>query len=178
MDLNKYKADYYLCIDIETTDFKPEEGSEITEIAVAEVNEGCVVRTYSSLIKTEKEIPEHITELTGINDSMVQKGKSLPYILNQMMGIFDLYTYNQNIVIHNVNFDKNFISYFLDKHDSDCWNLNNFICSLELSKIVLPNQSHKLNDLKEYFGIKTRGHRALNDVLSTIKVYEELKKLL
>lgn len=182
--MNKYYVDNYICIDIETTGLKPNE-AEIIEIACADVNNGTVIKTYSSFCSINSEMPKFIENLTGINNKMIESSQGFYKIITEIFNIFKIDSEKKNILIHNVNFDKNFIDYWIRKnfeYDNsnyiDYWELNNFVCSLEFSKIILPNQSHKLDDLKKYFGIKSKGHRALNDVLCTIKVYEELKKIL
>lgn len=178
--MDKFYTNNYLCLDIETTGLEPVDGAEITEIAIAKIVDGNIIKTFSSLCAVETFIPENITELTGINNIMTQYAPKVFEVLEEIIKIFKINNTNNNILIHNVNFDKNFIGFYIKKylkHYNDIWNLNNFICSLEFSKKVLPNNRHRLCDLKDYFGIKSKGHRALNDVLCTIKVYEELKKI-
>lgn len=167
----------YTVIDIETTGLKHLEGAEITEIAGCNVINGEIITTFSSLIKTKGKLSDFIISLTGITNEMVNNAPAFDFVMIYFFRSLNIIP-DTNIIIHNVEFDYNFINYWLNKNNiinplKDC----NKICSLELAKKVLPDESHKLESLKKKFGIKTKSHRALNDVLVTKKVYEELKKI-
>lgn len=87
-----------------------------------------------------------------------------------------------NIIIHNVEFDFNFILVhatrnFIPKEYIEKFTNAKFICSLELARKLLPGESHKLDYLKKKFNISTTSHRALNDVLVTNRVYKKLLEL-
>lgn len=168
----------YLCIDIETTGLYYNRGDEIIEVACAKVNDNAITESYSILCKPEKKIPDFITSLTKITNDMVKNQPSALSAIYKLMTLFEINSNNpQNIIIHNASFDFNFIKYYTHSNFQGIWDKQNIICTLELSRELFPNEGHKLDDLKNKFGIKTKGHRALNDVLSTIKVYENLKKI-
>jgi len=166
----------YICIDIETTGLSYRNGHEIIEIAGAEVKNGVISESYSTLVKPENDIPEIITNIIGIDNNMVKGQPCASSAINKFLNIFDLIDKKKNIIFHNANFDYNFILYYTHYNFQSCWEPHNVICTLKLAKDLYPNESHKLDDLKKKFGIKSKGHRALNDVLSTIKVYEHMKE--
>jgi len=167
----------YTVIDIETTGLKYLEGAEITEIAGCNVVDGEIITTFSSLIKTKGKLSDFIVNLTGITNQMIVNAPAFDFAMTYFFRSLNIVP-DTNIIIHNVEFDYNFIKYWLNKNNiinplKDC----NKICSLELARKVLPGEIHKLEVLKKKFGIRTKSHRALNDVLVTKKVYEELKKI-
>lgn len=171
----------YVVIDIETTGLKCFEGDEITEIAACRVIDDDVIETYSSLCKIKGNISQKIEELTGINNKMLKNAESFEDVFTKFLMFLHI-TNETNIVIHNKEFDYNFIMYWLKRYkifqyDIDIFESANFICSLEKARDLLPNQSHKLEVLKDQFGIKSKSHRALNDVLVTKKIYQELLKI-
>lgn len=167
----------YTVIDIETTGLKYLEGAEIIEIAGCNVINGEIITTFSSLIKTKGKLSDFIISLTGITNEMVNNAPAFDFVMTYFFRSLNTIP-DTNIIIHNMEFDYNFIKYWLDKYNminplKEC----NIICSLELARKVLPEEIHKLEVLKKKFGIRTKSHRALNDVLVTKKVYEELKKI-
>jgi DNA polymerase III epsilon subunit-like protein len=170
----------YLVLDIETTGLKPQEGAEITEVACAEFYKDTCLKTFSSLVFCQKEVPAFITELTGINSKMVKHAEVLDRVFMDIVYFFNI-DERSNIVIHNKIFDKPFIEYCVKDLGVDEYieqfNKANFICSLEMARNLLPGQCHKLDFLAQQFGHKGKSHRALNDVLKTGKVYWELCKM-
>ena len=171
----------YTVIDIETTGFYPEQGHEITEIAGINVDDnGNVITSFSSLAQIQGNVSKFIEDLTGINNNMLKNAPKLSTVLLKFLYILDIGN-DTNLIIHNAEFDYNFIMHYAKKLIPDKYIKKleecNIICSLELARKVLPNQSHKLEDLKKRFGINTKSHRALNDVLVTNKIYKELLKI-
>jgi len=171
----------YTVIDIETTGFKPEEGAEITEIAGCNCVDGEVLTSFSSTVKITGIVTEFIRELTGITNDMVKNSECLEKVFIDFMDSLSI-DKDTNLVIHNAEFDFNFIIYhitrnsIIPKNYIDRFKSVNIICSLELSRKLLSG-SHKLEDLKKRFGINTKSHRALNDVLVTNKIYTKLLEL-
>ena len=173
----------YTVIDIETTGLKYEEGAEITEIAGINVVDGEVLTSFSSTIKITGIITEFIRNLTGITNDMCKNSRDFEEVFVLFMDCLNI-SNDTNLVIFNVEFDFNFIKFYLERNTfipnmcKEMFLNCNKICALELARKVLPGwPSHKLDYLKERFGIKTKSHRALNDVLVTNKVYQELLRL-
>lgn len=171
----------YTVVDIETTGIKFKEGAEITEIAGINVDDyGNIITTFSSLCKINGSVNEFIENLTGINDNMLKNAPKLGTVLLKFIYTLNIEK-NTNLVIHNAKFDYEFIMHYAEKEIPDTYIQNlkecNVICSLELSRKLLPGESHKLDALKEKFGIKAKNHRALTDVMITNKIYQELLKI-
>lgn len=171
----------YIVIDIETTGLECCQGDEITEIAACRVIDDDVIETYSSLCKIKGNVSKFIEELTGINDKMLKNASSFDDVFTKFLMFLDIKS-ETNIVIHNKEFDYNFLMYWIKRYKIPQFDIRNFesanyICSLEMARDLLPNQSHKLEVLKDQFGIKSKSHRALNDVLVTKKIYQELLKI-
>ena len=169
----------YTVIDIETTGLKPEEGAEITEIAGVNVIDGDIITCYSSLIDVAGEVSEFIENLTGINKNMVSNAPSFELVFENFLNSLGI-NKNTTIVIHNAEFDFNFIKFWIKAKCSndllELWNSLNVVCSLELARKLITG-SRKLEVLKAKFGIKTKSHRALNDVFVTKRIYENLLQL-
>lgn len=171
----------YTVIDIETTGLKPEEGHEITEIAGCNIIDNDIVRTFSTLCKVNTKISNFIYNLTGITQKMCNNADKFQDIFHTFMDCLDI-DQDTNLIIHNAEFDYNFIMFWIEKYNIDKEYIDRFkncnvVCSLKLARELLPNESHKLEYLKAKFSIKSKSHRALNDTMVTNKIYQELLKL-
>ena len=64
----------YVVVDLETTGNSWKDGKDkITQIAAVVVEDGEILEIFSSFINPKREIPPFITELTGIDESMVKQ---------------------------------------------------------------------------------------------------------
>ena len=60
----------FVCLDTETTGL--DDTAEIIEIGMVKVVDGQIADRYSQLVKPSCPIPEPITQLTGIDNEMVE----------------------------------------------------------------------------------------------------------
>ena len=170
-------------LDIETTGFKAEKGAEITEIGGMKVVNNKIIAVFSSLCFVHGEISDFITNLTGINKEMTNNAPPFHTVFCNFMESLAI-TEKTNLIIHNVPFDYNFLKYYVNHNKFNklyvdrFYNLNT-VCTLDLSRRLLPNQSHKLDDLKKHFGIQNnkKAHRALADCQVTYQVHRRLLEL-
>ena len=164
--------DEYVIIDIETTGLDPQK-DKIIELAGLKIKDNKIIEEYSSLINPEIEISDFITELTGIDNCMVNKA---PTIKNELKKFID-FVGNNLIIGHNVNFDINFIY----DNNLKCYNNlfeNNYLDTLRMSRKILSLENHKLKTLAETFNIDYKNaHRALRDCYITFDIYNKLKEL-
>ena len=66
----------YVVIDLETTDVYVTTCSVI-ELSAIRVRNNEICETFSTLVNPEEKIPEDVTQLTGITDSMVKDAPTL-----------------------------------------------------------------------------------------------------
>lgn len=162
---NKQLLDSYIVVDLETTGLSPET-DEIIEIAAVKVINGNITEQFSTLVKPTKAIPYYITEITGIDNHMVQNASAV----SQVMPEFLKFLGNTPLLGHNIiRFDLQ----FLKKQAA----INNFcVDTLNISQHIKRNQNgNSLSALCEYFGIiNDNAHRALSDCIATHKVYKAL----
>ena len=161
-------ADNYMVIDIETTGLDVN-CAEIIEVAAAKVEEGIIVKKFTSLIKPEKEINAFITDLTGITNEMVATAPTAENVLQDFVNFIG----SGLIIGHNVNFDINFLYDNCQEKIGYTFS-NDFLDTLRLSRMLFGKErQHKLSDLIKRFGIgQVVEHRALGDVLQTQRCYE------
>ena len=149
----------YCVVDIETTGLDPAE-SEIIEIAAVRYRSGIKSAVFSTLIKPEKHISSFITELTGIDDGMVQDA---PRISEAIRDFYD-FAGKDMLMGYNVNFDINFLYDNLLR----CHGIvldNDFVDVLRFARKVLPLlPDRRQTTVADHYGISVTGaHRAEKD---------------
>jgi DNA polymerase III epsilon subunit-like protein len=158
-------------IDVETTGLDHTTG-HITEIAAirAEVSADGSIReigrfqTYVAL-PPGAEIPEFITELTGISADDL-RGAPVAYRAALALRRFSL---SSALVAHNAPFDLAFLMFGTLP--------DGFACTRALSRLVDPDESARLADVCARYGVDLNGHhRAINDVEATLQVYAILRE--
>ncbi|MFQ6341904.1 3'-5' exonuclease [Campylobacter sp. VTCC 70190] len=160
----KIKEEIFCIVDIESTGGI--NSGEILEIGAVKIQNSKELGRFQSFIKV-KEIPQNITELTGITCEMVKNAPSLKKVLND----FRLFLKDSIFIAHNVRFDYSFISKAL----SDCGFgilLNRRICTIEFAQCCIESPRYKLDVLKEFLGIENTHHRALDDALAAAEIFK------
>lgn len=159
----------YIAIDLETTGINPQE-ERIIEIGAIKVIDGKECGEYKTFINPGRKIPARITEITGIDDSMVCDAPRFEDIFDE----FQEFIEELPLLGHNVIFDYSFIKCAaatlgktFEKEGID---------TLKLARKLLPDvESKKLEFLCGYFDINPgSSHRAFDDARSARILYEKL----
>ena len=162
----------YSIIDIETTGGSPKT-EKITEIAIF-VHDGTkVVDEFVTLINPEKHIPYYITNLTGIDNSMVVNSPKFYEVARKIVTL----TENTTFVAHNVSFDYGFVK---SEFSQLAYNFErDMLCTVKLSRKLIPGKkSYSLGNLCSELGIGINNrHRAAGDALATVKLFEMLLEI-
>ena len=162
----------YAILDIETTGLSPKR-EKITEIAIYIHDGEKIVDEFSTLLNPEVDIPYRITQLTGINNKMVNDAPKFYEVARKIVEM----TEDAIIVGHNVSFDYNFIRKEFREFGYDFQRKK--LCTVQLSRKLLPGRrSYSLGKLCNELGIIiTDRHRAAGDALATVKLFEILQKV-
>jgi len=159
-----------VALDLETTGLDSN-NDKIIEVALVKFDSKTfqIIESFSSLVNPGIEIPELITNITNINNEDV---KDSPFWKDIMWEVED-FIWDLPILWHNVYFDKNFlVSNFIELETNIA--IDTFLLSNALN---LQEKSLNLEALSQSFWIGFTGaHRALNDTIATIKVFEKLLK--
>ncbi len=162
----------YAIVDIETTGLSPST-EKITEIAIYIHDGKKIVKEFASLINPEKKIPYRITQMTGINNRMVEDAPKFYELAKKIIEL----TEDKIIVGHNVRFDYSFIrsEYKSLGYDYQRKTLD----TIKLSRKFIPGQpSYGLGNLCKALKIDNHArHRAEGDALATTKLFELLLSL-
>lgn len=158
----------FVALDIETTGLSSKK-DHIIELAAVKFKSAKPVEEFCTLVRPVVSIPNNITSLTGITDSMVA---SAPYI-DEIFHKFLCFIGDSTLVAHNSSFDMRFLNRYAQELG---YQINNeVIDTLHLSRKKVPHlNNHKLQNLVWHFNITTNGkHRALADSHATAQVYIE-----
>ena len=97
-------------IDVETTGLEPEE-DRIIEIGIIRFEQGEVVESYGELIDPGCELPEEVTEITGIEPADLE-GKPR---FEELAGPIHERLQGVGIVAYNLSFDRGFVAAELER---------------------------------------------------------------
>lgn len=152
-------------IDIETTGLDNTRDS-IIEIGAVRFNGHRIEAEWSTLINPNRHIPENITALTGIDDSMVRNAPRLQAVLEELTEFVG----DSPVLGQNVRFDLGFLQ------RQRILMFNQVIDTYEIASALLPTASrYNLGALGQLLGIPLPAtHRALDDARVTHGVYIRL----
>jgi DNA polymerase III epsilon subunit family exonuclease len=161
----------FVVLDLETSGGAPHLGAAITEIGAVKVLGGEVLDTFSTLVNPRHPIPSYITELTGIDDVMVNDA---PPIESVLPDLFDFLGDEETVfVAQNAPFDLSFLK-FASKAHGHQWPAFRILDTAILARRVLSREEApncKLGTLAQVFGATiTPNHRALDDAKATVDV--------
>mgnify|MGYP000848327886 FL=1 len=152
-------------LDLETTGLDPNLDSVI-EIGAVKFNQNRIDSEFSTLINPRKPIPQFISNLTGISNSMVQNAPILPEALPELIDFIG----SAPILGQNISFDLAFL------HKAGAFRDNAAIDTYELASVLMPTASrYNLGSLARQLGVlQPATHRALDDAKATHAVYLKL----
>ncbi|WP_233188573.1 exonuclease domain-containing protein [Tenacibaculum sp. SG-28] len=158
----------YAIVDIETNG-----GIKITEISILLYDGEKIIDEFTTLINPESNIPQFITNLTGITATMLVDAPKFYEVAKRVYEI----TEDAVFVAHNVNFDYGIIS-----KEFKALGLNfrrKKLCTVRLSRKLLPHKkSYSLGNLCASEGIPLNDrHRAKGDADATVILFERLLQL-
>ena len=168
MNINKIKSivQDVVFLDLETSGLNPFK-AEILEIGAIKI-ENNKATSYHTLIKNKKEVPIEIFSLcTNLKKEELSKAPNLYDIKNKLKEFLG----NKKIICHNGEFEKKFLEHYIPEIK------NEILDSMELAAILEPyHKEYSLEYLKNTLtkDLSCEKHRALDDVIDTIKVVNAL----
>lgn len=163
----------YCVLDLETTglSFRTE---KITEIGIMKIKNGEVLDEFSCFVNPEKPIPPKVVEVTNITDDMVKDAETIDKVFPKLLEFVG----DSVLVAHNADFDIGFLKYNAKELGFSLE--NTYIDTLRLAKDLFPNyKKYKLGFIAEQLNIKVEvAHRALDDVDTTVKVFNIMLDML
>ncbi len=147
----------FVVFDIETTGLSFQ-NDRITEIGAVLVKRGEVLSVFNTFADPGAPIPEHITELTGITNEMVQGAPSQEEAVRAFLD----FAGDRVLIAHNAGFDTSFIRKVADDHGMAFE--NTYLDTVALSRYVNADlKRHRLDTLAEYFKLGEFNHHRASD---------------
>ncbi len=163
----------YCVLDLETTGFSAVT-EKITEVGIMKIKDGEVIDTFSCFVNPEKHIPRRVTAVTNITDSMVKDAETIEKVFPKILDFIK----DSVLVAHNASFDIGFLKQNAKRlgYEFDY----TYLDTLSLSKDLFPDlKKYNLGKIAESLGIKVDvAHRALDDVDTTVKVFNIMLNML
>lgn len=157
----------YVVVDLETTGLSAKD-NRIIEIGAIKIKDGQVQEVFETFVNPGCSIPKRITEVTGINDSMVA---GAPYIETEIVNFID-FSEELPLIGHNLLFDYSFLK--VNAINNKLAFERKGIDTLKIAREKLrelPGRS--LDFLCQHFCIPDENHhRAVNDAKATYELYK------
>ena len=176
------RYDRLVLFDTETTglQYSRDEIIEFAAVVVELVNgTPTIVREYDELVALAPGgfVPPKITELTGISTQDLRE-KGLPKT-RVCRDIAEMFTGNTLLLAYNAHFDLSFLFYMLLRDGDPC--ILKGKDKLDLLTVYKDRRPypHKLCCAIEAYGLTGKvvnSHRAVDDVIATVAVMEEMEK--
>lgn len=171
---NKTAPDHYVVIDLETTGLDPRQ-DQIIEFGAVRVSGENDVEEYEALVRYTGRLPETITSLTGLTDSVLAEQGMEP--MSALQG-FLAFVGNDQIVGHNLSFDMDFLQMACSQNGLPHMS-NRQVDLLKLARRKVSGvANYRLSTLAEHLGIACeQKHRALADCHIALEVYRKLNEM-
>ncbi len=171
----KHQKEGYVVFDLETTGLHSDK-DEIIELAAIRIIGNRIVDELECLVIPEKSIPQAITKLTGINQTMVdESGIQLDIAIAKFIDFVG----TSVIVGHNISFDRAFLDAACKKLGRSRIN-NSGKDTMQLARRNIDDEisNYRLETVAEYFKIPVdEKHRAMADCKTTFYVYKKLNEI-
>ncbi len=141
------------------------------------VVDGEIVDAYDEFIKCPGYLPSRITEITGIDDEMLEKEGVPEEIV--ALHLKEIFEEKALMIAHNAQFDLSFVYNLLKRHFPD--EADELVGKMDWldTLTVLKDRKeypHKLIDAVKYYEVdEVNFHRAIDDTKALYYVYNELK---
>lgn len=145
----------YVVLDIENPNSR---NNSICAIGLIVVKKGEVVERKYSLINPQDRFDRTNTEITGISESMVLDQPTLKEYWPEIKELLS----TEIIIGHNIKYDLSVLSKALYRYEIPVPEFN-YICTLELSRLLIDSPSYNLGHLIRSFGFNYNEHNALED---------------
>ena len=159
----------FISIDLETTGLLPKE-DRIIEIGAVKYRDGKETDRFYSLVNPQREIPERITELTGISDRDVKEKPVFREICQSLLDFLG----NDVLMAHHISTDYAFLKrgvISLGGAGIKSFEKNGIDTLRIARQCVEGTESRSLSSLCRHYQIPLKAHRALEDAGATAKLY-------
>ena len=146
----------YIAFDVET----PNAGNNrMSAIGISVIENGQIVDSYFSYVNPEQRFDAFNIELTGISEATVADAPTFPELWKTIRPLME----SGVLVAHNASFDLGVLRSCLRDYGIVWKPSARAICTVLIGRKILPNISHRLNNMCAYYGIPLNHHQADSD---------------
>ena len=150
-------------LDTETTGLSFKEGHKIVEIACIETKDLIPTnKIFHRLINPNRSMPDEAFKVHGFSQEFLSKKETFEMVSEDFLNFIN----GKKIIIHNADFDLEFLNGELSVLKKELIDKKNVIDSLEIARNKFPGLSNSLDALCKRFNIdlsKRTKHNALLD---------------
>jgi len=146
----------YIAFDVETPN---RYNSRMSAIGISVVEDGKIADDFYSLVDPEQPFDWFNVKLTGISEESVLEAPTFPALWEKIEPLMS----SGILVAHNASFDISVLRRCLCDYGIDWKSTVKGLCTVTMGRSLLPDISHKLNDMCDYYGIALNHHRADSD---------------
>ena len=170
------RSNRFVCFDVETPNAR---NDRMSAIGITVVDDGVVTEEFFSYVNPEEPFDAFNTELTGISAETVASAPTFRELWPEIKGLMS----SGVLVAHNAPFDMGVLKKCLKDYGIVWKDRASYICTVRIGRKILPDISHRLNEMCRYYGIGLDHHKADSDsracaeiliryMQSGVKVYE------
>jgi DNA polymerase III subunit epsilon len=164
-------------LDTETTGLSPELGHRVIEIAAVRLVGWQETERFAELVNPGRPIDAGAARVHGLTDADVAGAPPFSRVAKRLSLVLD----EALIVAHNASFDAGFLAmeYTLASREGVCAPSlpNPWLCTLRLARRQFHFGRNNLTSIADRLGVRrSRAHRALNDVYTTLGVLRSMVK--
>ena len=146
----------FVAFDVETPNCK---NYRMSAIGITVIENKSVVNEFYSLVNPETYFDSFNIRLTGINEELVAHSPTFRDLWPQIEPVMS----SGLLVAHSAAFDLRVLRYCLRDYGISWKRRVSYLCTVKIGRCVLPNISHKLNAMCDYYGIALNHHHAGSD---------------
>ena len=161
-------------LDTETTGLSYKEGHKIVEIACIETNDLIPTnKIFHKLINPKRNVPDEAFKIHGFSQEFLSTKETFDQVVSEFLDFIK----DKKIIIHNANFDLEFLNGELGYLKKNIIDKKKVVDSLTIARNKFPGVSNSLDALCKRFNIdisKRTKHNALLDCELLREVYINL----
>ncbi len=156
------KADYsapidrFIAFDVETPNRL---NHRMSAIGISVIEGGRISDAFYSLVDPETDFDPFNSWLTGIDEYAVRNAPTFP----QLWPTIEPLMRSGVLVAHNAAFDMRVLRCCIQEYDLEWKKRADYLCTVQMGRRLLPNMSHKLDALCQYYCINLKHHHAGSD---------------
>lgn len=146
----------YVVFDVETPN---RANDRMSAIGITLIKDGKIADEYYSLVDPETHFDYFNTKLTRISAKTVNGAPNFAELWQKIEPLMN----SGILVAHNAVFDMSVLKRCLNGYGITWKKSAKYLCTVQVGRRLLPDMSHKLNIMCEYYGISLNHHHAASD---------------